>query len=125
MGFFLHYSTTMRYGVVGVPSAYLFHSNKLISRFNKSEVTIEQLVQYVNRFTSLEPVGEVNITEADRLGPLSSQVAYTFNYTFIGSWAFCILVGFYYFSRSELFRRAKEHIYNMWNEAQFQHEHID
>lgn len=115
----------MRYGVVGVPSFYLFHNNRIVSKFNKSEVNIDSFVRYITSLTALEPVGQVNITEADLAGPLSNQVTYSFNYVFVSAWAFCIVVCFYYFTRSDLFRRIKEHIDNMWNEAQFQHEHID
>ena len=116
----------MRYGVVGVPSAYLFHNNKLVSRYNRSEVTVEGLVEYLRRVTSLEPVGEVAVTEADRLGPLpSTAVSGQFNYTLLSAWVFILTVAAYYFARSELFRRAKEQVLHMWNEAQFQHEHVD
>jgi len=119
------YSTTMRYGVVGVPSMYVFHSNKIVSKYNKSETNIDSFVKYINQITTFEPVGDVNLTESDLVGPLSSQVTYSFNYVFALSWLFCIVVSLYYFVRSDLFRRMKEHMYNMWNEAQFQHEHID
>lgn len=116
----------MRYGVVGVPSAYLFHNNKLVSRYNHSEVTVEGLVEYLQRVTSLDPVGElIQISEADRLGPLSSTPVSSLNYTLVGAWAFCLLVAAYYLLRSELFQRAKEQVLHMWNEAQFQHEHVD
>lgn len=115
----------MRYGVVGVPSAYLFHNNKLVSRYNGSEVTVEGLAAYIKRLTSLEPVGEVVTSEEDLLGPLPSVAVSSVNLTLICAWLFVLLVAAYYFARSELFRRAKEHVYNMWNEAQFQHEHVD
>ena len=115
----------MRYGVVGVPSFYVFHHNKVVSKYNKTEINIESFVNYITTVTNLEPTSPVNITETDLIGPLSSQVSYTFNYVLFGSWTFCIIMSLYYFVTSDLFRRIKEHIYNMWNEAQFQHEHID
>lgn len=115
----------MRYGVVGVPSAYLFHNSKLVSRYNRSEVTVDGLVAYIRRLTSLDPIGEVVTVEEDLLGPLPSVAVTSVNFTLISAWIFVLVVSAYYFARSELFRRAKEHVYNMWNEAQFQHEHVD
>ncbi|KAI2799584.1 Txndc15p, partial [Blomia tropicalis] len=119
------YSATIRYGVVSVPSLYIFHNNKLVSKFNRSETRIDQLVEYIQSITTLEAIDEVALNESDFLGPLSNQVVHSFNYVLALSWIFVALVAIYYFARSDLFRKLKESVSNMWNEALFQHEHID
>lgn len=120
-----YFSATIRYGVVSVPSLYIFHNNKLVSKFNRSETRIDQLVEYIQSITTLEAIDEVALNESDFLGPLSNQVVHSFNYVLALSWIFVALVAIYYFARSDLFRKLKESVSNMWNEALFQHEHID
>lgn len=116
----------MRVGVVGVPSMYLFHNSKVVSRYNQSEARIEQFVHYIKTLTSLEPVDVVNITEADLEGPLKlEKQQQRSTVLFAGSWIFCFIFFFYYFLQSDLFRRLKDQVHNLWNEAQFQHEHIE
>ena len=104
---------------------FLFHNSKIVSRYNHSEANIEHFADYIKTLSSFEPIEMINVTESDYTGPLVIHEKRRSSFLFISSWIFCLIFFAYYFVQSELFRKLKDQVYNLWNEAQFHHEHIE
>lgn len=115
----------MRFGLVGVPTILFFHNTKIVSKFNDSDPTIENLVSFVNRVTGLSPAGRgtLEITEEDKAGPVPSKVEHRIDYVLILSWFFVLLCACHFVIRSAAFKRFAEYVRNNWKEAEAQHEH--
>lgn len=117
-------SIAMKIGVVGVPSMYMFHNHKLVTRYNGSEFVLPDLVDFIQLTTTLKPVDEVALLPDDYLGPLvidpSTQNIYT-NRTI--AWGFCVGALLFLFLRTSLFGRIKQAVRNQWNDHL--HAHID
>ncbi|XP_030010569.1 thioredoxin domain-containing protein 15 [Sphaeramia orbicularis] len=67
-----HSSLSTRFGTVAVPNILLFQGAKPMARFNHTERTLETLMSFLVNQTGIEAGPDRNVTEADRLGPLSS-----------------------------------------------------
>ncbi|OTF79610.1 thioredoxin domain-containing protein 15-like protein [Euroglyphus maynei] len=147
-------SITIRFGVSGVPSLYFLYNGRAVAKYNRTDITMDGLVEFIRSLTSLEPLKPNitndddendeednlnttlssdhkifwNITDDDRNGPLVIHVENQQNYLLIFCWKFCLIVLFYHFFRSNLYTKIKDHVHAMWNEwAQTvqHHEHVD
>ncbi|KAF7490037.1 Thioredoxin domain-containing protein 15 [Sarcoptes scabiei] len=131
---YYHYSVTIRFGISGVPSIYLLHNGRPVAKYNKTEITLDGLAEFIKAFTLIEPysssTNESNpslvVIESDSEGPLVIVIENRTNYLLVFSWIFCLIVVAYYSSRSTFFHKIKDHIRIMWNEAQtVNHEHAE
>lgn len=133
---YYYYSVTIKFGVSGVPSIYFLHNGRAVAKYNKTEITMNGLFDFIKSLTSFEPnitrqaveldglKGDelLNVTNFDLQGPLVIKSDNNTNFLLIFCWIFCLIVFFYYFLTSTLFARFKEYIRALWNEA---HEHVD
>lgn len=67
-----HSSLSTRFGTVAVPNILLFQGAKPMARFNHTDRTLDTLTSFITNQTGFEASLDRNVTEADRLGPLSS-----------------------------------------------------
>lgn len=67
-----HSSLSTRFGTVAVPNILLFQGAKPMARFNHTDRTLDTLTSFITNQTGFEAGLDRNVTEADRLGPLSS-----------------------------------------------------
>ncbi|KAM4546670.1 thioredoxin domain-containing protein 15 [Fundulus diaphanus] len=67
-----HSSLSTRFGTVAVPNILLFQGVKPMARFNHTDRTLEVLTSFITNQTGFEGGPDRNVTETDRLGPLSS-----------------------------------------------------
>ncbi|XP_047235266.1 thioredoxin domain-containing protein 15 [Girardinichthys multiradiatus] len=67
-----HSSLSTRFGTVAVPNILLFQGAKPMARFNHTDRTLEMLTSFITNQTGFEAGPNRNVTEVDRLGPLSS-----------------------------------------------------
>ncbi|XP_028322658.1 thioredoxin domain-containing protein 15 [Gouania willdenowi] len=65
-------SLSTRFGTVAVPNILLFQGAKPMARFNHTDRTLETLTSFISNQTGFEASPDRNVSDADRLGPLSS-----------------------------------------------------
>lgn len=66
-----HSSLSTRFGTVAVPNILLFQGAKPMARFNHTDRTLDTLTSFITNQTGFEAGPDRNVTEADRVGPLS------------------------------------------------------
>ena len=79
-----------RYGVIGIPTVFLFYSGRAVAKFNRSK-TAEHFQDFVKERTGFEPNNPINITDVDYIGPLSSKVLESTDYYMVFSVCFLSL----------------------------------
>ena len=121
-----HFSATIRFGVVGVPSVYFYHKSRLVSRFSKAEPRITNLAEYFKNLADLEPIGDLEVTTEDETeGPLPLEVEIVTDWLYYAAIGFIVLVAVYKFALSELCKNTLASIRNKWRASLFHHEHLD
>ena len=73
----------------------------------------------------INPVGILNRTSADYMGPLPTIITEPTDPWLILAWIVLFLSIIYWFTRSNLFWTLIENIRNTWREAEAQHQHAD
>nr|XP_027202486.1 thioredoxin domain-containing protein 15-like [Dermatophagoides pteronyssinus] len=59
---YYHYSITIRFGVSGVPSIYFLYNGRAVAKYNRTDITMDGLHEFIHSLTSLEPI-QPNITD--------------------------------------------------------------
>lgn len=59
---YYHYSITIRFGVSGVPSMYFLYNGRAVAKYNRTDITMDGLVEFIRSLTSLEPI-KPNVTD--------------------------------------------------------------
>jgi len=79
------------YGVVGIPTVFFFYSGRPVSKFNQSR-DLASFQKFIQDLTGYSPSdgGELNITEADMNGPITTQVIESRDYYLIFSVVFLV-----------------------------------
>ena len=79
------------YGVVGIPTVFFFYSGRPVSKFNQSR-DLASFQKFIQDLTGYLPSGgaELNITEADMDGPITTQVIESPDYYLIFSVVFLV-----------------------------------
>lgn len=119
---FLIFRIAMKIGVVGVPSMYMFHNHKLVTRYNGTKFVLPDLVDFIKLTTTLEPVDDIELKPEDHIGPL--VIDQTTPNIYVNrniAWAFCVCALLFLFLRSSFFARIKQAVRNQWND----HAHLD
>ena len=96
-----------------------------MAKFNDTQYTLENFAEFVKKFTSLDPVGAINVTSADFEGPLPNAPTQDADYLLWTAWIFLISYCCYAITRSTIWQRMVETLRNNWQEAEAQHEHGD
>lgn len=79
------------YGVVGIPTIFFFYSGRPVSKFNQSRNTAS-FRKFVRDLSGFEPItSDLNITDADREGPIETRVVETRDYYLMFSVCFLVL----------------------------------
>ncbi|XP_074647873.1 thioredoxin domain-containing protein 15-like [Tubulanus polymorphus] len=115
-------SLNARFGTIAVPNILLFSNGRPVSRFNGTERSLATLISYVANVTGFN-ASEVNITEADYIGPLSSVPTEDTNYLLILSWAFVIAFSSIMIAKSNSGMQLWHKVQLLWQEHQ--HQHVD
>lgn len=115
-------SLNTRFGIIAVPTVLLFHNGRPQARFNQSEPTLSRLAEFVTAYTQLPAAGELNVTAADREGPLPAEVEQRLDWYLVAAWLFIAVCAAYAATRLRLWRRAADNVRNWWIEAE-QHLH--
>lgn len=122
---------TMRYGMISVPTILFFFDEKLIERYNETQITVDQLANFVHQLTSIEPNGEVKLIDQDNDGPLPIEPVSQIDYVLVLACLFNIVLAIYFIVRSQLVGRLIEFFRNITQGVltttghQQQHEHFD
>lgn len=114
-----------RFGIVAVPTILLFHNGHAVAKFNGTQYTVDKFTRFLNQYTGLEPIGPVNVTEEDYLGPLPSTPSDEIDFHLWLAWLFILTCCMYAFWRSSVCQQMIESIRNDWREAEAQHEHAE
>ena len=79
------------YGVVGIPTVFFFYSGRPVSKFNQSRdlASFQKFIQDLTGYTPSNG-GDLNITEADMNGPITTQVIESRDYYLIFSVVFLV-----------------------------------
>lgn len=84
-----------RYGVFAIPTMFFFYAGKPVGRFNRSKRTSRNLQHFVHNFSGFYPAIPINITSADEIGPLPTELIHTVDYNMVFSVGFLILYTLY------------------------------
>ncbi|PVD37841.1 hypothetical protein C0Q70_00443 [Pomacea canaliculata] len=118
----VHFSNlNARFGTVAVPNIMLFHQSRSAIRFNHTERNFENLVQFIQNTTGLEPNASVELTKEDFEGPLSSIPTEETDYLLWFAWIFTIICGGHLFIQSSPGQHVIEKVRILWQE----HQHIE
>jgi len=80
-----------KYGIVGIPTVLLFHSGKAVAKYNRSR-TLDDFRSFLSHLTGVQPTTPLNRTQADDMGPLSSELKESKDYYLIFSIGFICFV---------------------------------
>ncbi|XP_064632754.1 thioredoxin domain-containing protein 15-like [Lineus longissimus] len=114
-------SLNVRYGTTAVPNIMVFHGGRPITRFNKTERTLEQFVAFVSNVTGFKPLPDVNLTDADFEGPVPSTPTNHPDYLLLLAWVFIIICVTYMVVKSNSGQQLWQKVQHLWLE----HQHLD
>lgn len=120
-----HYSLNTQYGVMAVPSIFVFHNSRPLYKYNFTEYNLASFTQFVSLLTGLEPENITELSEDDYLGPVPCVPKQTTNYYLLLAFIFTFLCGLWHVSTSHCTRWLLDTVRNLWREAEIQHEHED
>ena len=118
-------STLSHYGVMALPTIFIFHNHRPMYKFNGSNYDLKSFTHFVSQFTGMEPVEPVEIMDDDREGPVPTKVKVVYDVYLYLAWGFTILVAVVGFVKSSLCDKIYETILNTWREAEIQRQHQD
>lgn len=119
-----HYGINTQFGIMSLPTIFLFHNSKPIAKFNGSEFNITYFADYVTIYTTMEPYGNVTTIDADYEGPLSELPIPVTDYYLYMAWTFIIVIILSRIFVSSWCKRLIESVRNTWREAEM-HDHQD
>lgn len=120
-----HHSFTTQFGVLALPTILLFHNAKNVVKYNHSSFEVDNFTTFVTTFTSIEPLGELVVTEADYLGPMPTEVVPESDIYLLIAWIFILICAVSKILKSRFCKSLIESLMNNWIEAEIQHEHND
>jgi len=120
-----HYSLNTQYGVMAVPSIFVFHNSRPLYKYNFTEYNLASFTQFVTLLTGLEPENITEVSEDDYHGPVPCVPRQTTNYYLLLAFIFTLLCGLWHVSNSHCTRWLLDTVRNLWREAEIQHEHED
>lgn len=119
-----HYGINTQFGIMSLPTIFLFHNSKPVARFNGTEFNITNFADYITTLTTIEPFGDVVTKEADYQGLLSDLPVPVTDYYLYIAYVFLFMVFVAKIGKSSFCKRLAESIRNTWREAEM-HEHIE
>ena len=120
-----HHSFTTQFGVLALPTILLFHNAKNVVKYNHSSFEVDNFTTFVTTFTSIEPYGELVVTEADYLGPMPTEEVPESDIYLVIAWIFIVICAVSKILKSRFCKNLIESLMNNWIEAEIQHEHND
>jgi len=120
-----HHSLNTQFGVMAVPSIFVFHNGRPLYKYNYSEYNLASFTQTFSVLTGLEPENVTELTAEDMAGPVPSVAVITTNYYLVLAWGFTLLTAAWHVSKSQWLTWAVDSVRNAWREAEIQHEHED
>lgn len=111
-----HSSLSTRFGTVAVPNILLFQGAKPMARFNHTDRTLDTLTSFLVNQTGFEAGPDRNVTDADRLGPLTSVPVKSIDWLLVFSILFITSFTLYAILRTDSIR---------WLIPGQEHEHQD
>lgn len=120
-----HHSLNTQFGVMAVPSIFVFHNGRPLYKYNYSEYNLASFTQTFSLLTGLEPMNVTEPTAEDMAGPVPSVAVITTNYYLVLAWVFTLVTASWHVSKSQWLTWALESVRNAWREAEIQHEHED
>jgi len=118
-----HHSLNTQFGVMAVPSIFVFHNGRPLYKYNYSEYNLASFTQTFSLLTGLEPINVTELTAEDMAGPVPSVAVITTNYYLVLAWVFTLTTASWHVSKSRWLTWAVESVRNAWREAEIQHEH--
>lgn len=118
-----HHSLNTQFGVMAVPSIFVFHNGRPLYKYNYSEYNLASFTQTFSLLTGLEPINVTELTAEDMSGPVPSVAVITTNYYLVLAWVFTLTTASWHISKSRWLTWAVESVRNAWREAEIQHEH--
>ncbi|XP_050394619.1 thioredoxin domain-containing protein 15 isoform X2 [Patella vulgata] len=118
----IHFSNlNARFGTVAVPNIMVFHQSRSAVRFNQTNRSFQQLVEFVTNVTGLEANSSIEVEEEDFIGPLSSIPTVESDYLLWCAWIFILLCTSHLFINSRYGQGAIDKVRTLWQE----HQHIE
>ncbi|KAK3091543.1 hypothetical protein FSP39_020644 [Pinctada imbricata] len=110
-----------KFGTVSVPNIILFHQSRSAVRFNQTDKSFNNLIEFVKNSTGLNPNMTVNITEEDQIGPLPSVPVESTDYLLWLAWVFVVMCSTFMFIHSQKGQQWINKVKILWQE----HQHIE
>ncbi|KAK6171202.1 hypothetical protein SNE40_019441 [Patella caerulea] len=118
----IHFSNlNARFGTVAVPNIMVFHQSRSAVRFNQTNRSFQQLVEFVTNVTGLEANSSIEVEEEDFIGPISSIPTVESDYLLWCAWIFILLCTSHLFINSQYGQGAIDKVRTLWQE----HQHIE
>ena len=114
----------MRLSLFGVPSIILLQNDRIVARFNGTEINLATLQEFITKTTSFEPLQPLEVTDDDLLGPVPTKVEPQFDYLMLFAVVFLLSIFVDIVRTSRIYAYLLEIIASTWLESQ-QREHLD
>jgi len=120
-----YHSLNTQFGVMAVPSIFVFHNSRPLYKYNYTEYSLENLSQFVTLLTGIDAVNGTEVLEQDYVGPVPSVPVVGRNYYLLLATIFTLVCITWELSTSRVMARVVDSLRNNWREAEIQHQHQD
>lgn len=108
------YGYNTKFGTSAVPIILLFQHKSVLKKFNYTEKTLIDYIDFVSNHTSLAANRSIIIEENDLNGPVPTVIEKTFDYYLFFSWLFIIFISFDFLIRKTRFGVILNNLYKKY-----------